>query len=103
MDDFFGEDHEKLVDVDQLIELLKEVIAYRDDDDLPLENSWAWSNVWIKLNEGCEDVLLNMPAEVMEIVEILSHEDMTLAIEILTAYKRIIAALVPQEAKVSNG
>jgi hypothetical protein len=101
MGDFFGDEHEQLVDVDLLIELLKEGIEYRDEDGLPFEQPWV--HVWDEINDECEDGLYNMPAEVMEIVEILCHEDMTLAIEILNHYKHIIAALVPQEVKVSRG
>jgi len=90
MGDFFGDDHEQLVDIDQLITLLKEVAAPTDGEP-PFENPWV--HVYDELRDECEcgDVPPCFSAEVMEIVEVLCGEDMALAIEILNEYKRIIA------------
>jgi len=41
-----------------------------------------------------------MPAEVLEIVELLCREDMTLAIEVLNAYKENLQALYAPSASL---
>jgi hypothetical protein len=87
MDDFFGEGYILSVDLDRLIALLKEAIEYRDENGQPCENPWGW--VFDELNDSELDNFspFNMPAEVLEIVKLLCREDMTLAIEVLNAYK----------------
>jgi hypothetical protein len=86
MEDFFGDDpHPSGEEIDPLVALLKAGRA------APVEKPWVW--VWDEVKDefGEDDPEddPNLPAEVLEITEVLCHGDMTLAIEILNEYKTI--------------
>jgi len=93
MEDWNGEDFQPTnEEFNYLVETLKEAIDYTDyHTGKPLEKPWDW--LWGRVeedwkSEGKNDV--NVAAEVLEIVEVLSRGDLALAVEVVNEYRLAI-------------